>query len=625
MRSFVSVIECLEARRLLSSIAGAVFNDLNADGARNAGEPPLATQKVFLDTNRNGVLDAGEASVLTNSAGGYSFANLTPGYYSVAAVTPAGFKQTTAPPTGLIPLSPAHDYPLKGNFLDANGGPSLIGTGGTITASGYVFAAAQGPRLLNALTNTGNYTIQLVFSMNDVSGYRKVIDFANRGSDAGLYVLNGELIFYGGNVAGQANTIADNKSVDVVLTRNAQTKVVTGYVNGVQQFSFTDTSNQAVFSGPNGVINLLQDDTATNREYGAGTLTHVSLFNSPLTAAQVAALPNITTPSRAGEWLVKLAASQSVTGRDFGFKALGPTHLKGTVFNDTNGDGVRQPAEAAIANAVVFIDANGNGKLDAGEQTTHTAADGTYDFAGLAPGTYHIAVVPNTGFVVTAPTAAGVSLSHDYELIGNLNDSTGGPALTSGGGSISTSGYSFAAGKGPSLSLAAINPASYSIEMRVKLSNISGYNKLIDFKNRVSDLGLYVLNGSLDFYSFASGNKTPIAANTFYDIVLTRNASTKVVTGYVNGVQQFSFVDTNGDAVFSAAPVFLRDDTHTNTEQSGGVLSRLRIYSGVLSASQIASIHSGSQPPAASHDYTITLAAGQTTQNLNFAERKFAF
>ena len=77
-----------------SQIRGAVWHDLNADGACDPGEPPLAGWTVFLDQNGNGGLESGEISTTTVSDGTYVFTNLAPGGYTVALVLPSGWVQT---------------------------------------------------------------------------------------------------------------------------------------------------------------------------------------------------------------------------------------------------------------------------------------------------------------------------------------------------------------------------------------------------------------------------------------------------------------------------------------------------------------------------------------------------
>jgi predicted outer membrane repeat protein len=64
-------------------IQGHVWCDFDGDGQRDAADPQVVEQKVFLDANRNGVLDAGEVSTTTDSEGFYAFRNLSSGTYRV--------------------------------------------------------------------------------------------------------------------------------------------------------------------------------------------------------------------------------------------------------------------------------------------------------------------------------------------------------------------------------------------------------------------------------------------------------------------------------------------------------------------------------------------------------------
>jgi hypothetical protein len=65
--------ELLEARDVPSSVSGAVFDDQNGNGSLDAGEPGLAGWTVFLDPNRNTLVDPGEAAAVTDAAGTYAF------------------------------------------------------------------------------------------------------------------------------------------------------------------------------------------------------------------------------------------------------------------------------------------------------------------------------------------------------------------------------------------------------------------------------------------------------------------------------------------------------------------------------------------------------------------------
>src|SRR5262249_32305612 len=114
---------------------------------------------------------------------------------------------------------------------------------------------------------------------------------------------------------------------------------------------------------------------------------------------------------------------------------------------------------------------------------------------------YPVALVPQLplGSLVYAPAGSVVSTpaaSHIYELNGSYADALGGPPLTPAGGTLGPSGYTFAEGQGPSLS-SAVSPTTYSLEMLFRIDDTSSYRKLLDFKNRTSDDGLYNLNGAL--------------------------------------------------------------------------------------------------------------------------------
>lgn len=83
------------------TIAGVKFNDLNANGRLDPGEPPIANSAIYIDLNNNSSLDPGEASTLSDVQGNYSFRNVPVGSYVVREVPPPGFILTT-PPTVVV-------------------------------------------------------------------------------------------------------------------------------------------------------------------------------------------------------------------------------------------------------------------------------------------------------------------------------------------------------------------------------------------------------------------------------------------------------------------------------------------------------------------------------------------
>ena len=76
-------------------ISGSVFNDANGDKLRNSGEAGLSGWRVFVDKDKDGVLDAGENSVLSDSAGNWKFRTLAAGSYALRIVQQTGWTRTT--------------------------------------------------------------------------------------------------------------------------------------------------------------------------------------------------------------------------------------------------------------------------------------------------------------------------------------------------------------------------------------------------------------------------------------------------------------------------------------------------------------------------------------------------
>lgn len=62
-----------------------------------------------------------------------------------------------------------------------------------------------------------------------------------------------------------------------------------------------------------------------------------------------------------------------------------------------------QTSEPGLSGWTVYVDQNGDGRLDAGDPTTVTNAQGQYQFSNLAPGTYRVAEVPPAGWLPTTP------------------------------------------------------------------------------------------------------------------------------------------------------------------------------------------------------------------------------
>ncbi|WP_197455072.1 SdrD B-like domain-containing protein [Stieleria varia] len=109
--------------------------------------------------------------------------------------------------------------------------------------------------------------------------------------------------------------------------------------------------------------------------------------------------------------------------------------ISGGIYNDLNGDGVRDQGEDGLANWTVFLDQNQSGTLDAGEPSALTNADGEYFFGGLSAGDYRVAELVRSGWTPTNPASGfqDVTLSDGQSKTVNfLNQGSGGTGVITG-------------------------------------------------------------------------------------------------------------------------------------------------------------------------------------------------
>ncbi|MEG3904978.1 SdrD B-like domain-containing protein [Microcoleus sp. B4-C5] len=98
-----------------SRITGCKFQDVNGNGYRDGFERPIAGVTIYLDSNGNDALDAGEASTISDEFGRWEFGNLTPGIYRVREVVPSNSFQTTQPLDIVLGANQTFTCALVGN------------------------------------------------------------------------------------------------------------------------------------------------------------------------------------------------------------------------------------------------------------------------------------------------------------------------------------------------------------------------------------------------------------------------------------------------------------------------------------------------------------------------------
>ncbi|HPH81423.1 MAG TPA: PKD domain-containing protein [Flavobacteriales bacterium] len=134
---------------------------------------------------------------------------------------------------------------------------------------------------------TSQYSINLFFKFDALTGYSRVIDFSNSTADAGIYLLNNCLNFYPNGNIGTCPFFQPNLYYLFTFVRNGVNNQISIYVNGTLFGSYTDSGNiyrPATTSTP---INFFRDDNAVSCENASGCIKYASVSSNVLSATQV--------------------------------------------------------------------------------------------------------------------------------------------------------------------------------------------------------------------------------------------------------------------------------------------------------------------------------------------------
>ena len=147
---------------------------------------------------------------------------------------------------------------------------------------------------------------------------------------------------------------------------------------------------------------------------------------------------------------------------------------------------------------------------------------------------------------------------------------------------------------------------TYTIAMKFAISDDTGYRKLVDFKNRTSDNGFYILNGRITFYP--SGNSTQqFPTGSVLDLVLVRNGTDKTFKTYLRVAGgQLDLIDTYDDSGDDAVPAtvngkslfgFFIDDTMVSNEGAiEGRIYSIKSWDIALTQTEVTAATSSAAP-----------------------------
>jgi hypothetical protein len=288
-----------------SSVAGYVYLDSNDNGVRDAGEAGIPGVAMML----TGSNDLGSVNLTAATAvdGSYQLSNLRPGNYTITETEPAGYLH------GKDSLGSLGGTPVSGQAMTVTVGTSASGTN-------YNFGELTPGRL---------------------SGF-VYIDGNNNGiKDAGEP-----------GVAGVTITLTGTSDTGPVSLTTATAGDGNYQISNLRPGNYTIAETE-----PAGYL------------HGKNTLG--SLGGTPV-----------------GDHAMSVSLSVGAAGTNYDFAELTPASLSGFVYLDANNNGVKDAGEPGIAGVTITLTGtNDRGTVNV---VTTTAADGSYQFRSLRPGSYQI-------------------------------------------------------------------------------------------------------------------------------------------------------------------------------------------------------------------------------------------
>jgi hypothetical protein len=408
-----------------NAIGGIKFEDLNANGVRDPGEPGLSGFVISLTPAAPGT----PPQVATTDANGnFIFLNVAPGTYTLAETQQQGFSLTVPAAnaisvtlasggssianefgnfrgilTGTITGSKFND--LNGNGVRDTGEPGLGGV--TITRTPTI----NDPPLanLNAVTDSqGNFTFGTVPFGNFTLTETVPAGFAQTAPPPP------------GTSSGTINFAQRNSTGHLFGNR-----ALAGTVSGTK---FNDTNGNGVRDagepGLSGVTIRLTDAagavrTTTTDASGAFSFTNVSA-GAYVVSEVVPSGFTQTAPAAPGTFAITVATGQTVGNLLFGNRASTvPTEtgsIAGRKILDLNANGVVDGFDRGFEGIVIEL-RDQNGVV----RTTTSDANGNFTFTNLPAGTYVMSEVLPENFFQTFPGTAEAPGTHTIVLAPGQN------------------------------------------------------------------------------------------------------------------------------------------------------------------------------------------------------------
>ena len=396
-----------------NAIGGIKFEDLNANGVRDPGEPGLAGFTINLTPAAPGAPPV--QTVTTDANGNFLFTDVVPGAYILSETIRQGFS-LTVPAANSIAVTLA----AGGSSIDNVFGNFRGVLTGTITGTKFLDANANGVRDAGEPGLPG-VTINRTASINDPAGTNLSVVTDADGNFTFAAVPFGTFTLTETVPAGFAQTAPPPPGSIFTTINFAErsssgnlfgNRALAGMVSGVK---FNDANGNGVRDsgeeGLPGVTIRITDASNAVRSTStdaSGSFSFTGLVPGTYLVSEIVPIGfTQTAPAAPGTFTVELTVGQSVTNLAFGNRAsqapTGTASISGRKILDLNANGVFDGVDRGFE-GVVFELHDQSGNLIA---SATSDAQGNFTFSNLPAGTYVLSEILPENFFQTFPGTQG--------------------------------------------------------------------------------------------------------------------------------------------------------------------------------------------------------------------------
>ena len=441
----------------LAGIGDTVWQDLDADGIQDSGEPGVTNVTVELLDGGGNVL----ATTLTDADGQYQFSDLTPGDYAVRFTLPTGYEFTltnqgadagldsdadqTSGETAVTTLAAGENDPSwDAGLVAINITPNLAQLGDTVwrDLDQDGLQDPGEPGVANVFVNLFDSSDNLVGStITDLNGHYTFTDLTPGDYYVG-FVPPANMTFTAANqgaddtidsdadlISGQSSTTTlsageNDPTWDAGLILDEQAPLLASLGDfvwldqdgdGLQDVSEPGIANVTVqlYNGSGALMAITTTDadglyTFNNLTPGDYSVTFILPAGYDFTGQDLGddALDSDANPATGATIITNLVAGENDTSWDAGMTIPTDPALAAIgdyVWEDLNADGQQNIGEPGVAGVIVNLHDN-NGNIVA---TTVTDWNGNYQFTDLQPEDYSLSFVPPLGMTFTTQDQGG--------------------------------------------------------------------------------------------------------------------------------------------------------------------------------------------------------------------------